>query len=97
MSAGVFLFYKSAVGAEYLAGYERGAVGRQERDGFGDVLGSAEPAEGRVFGEHIERFIAEHLHHVGVYDAGRNAVYADVSRRKLLRERARKADYRVLC
>ena len=90
-------FYKSAVGAEYLPGYERGAVGSQERDGFGNVLGSAEPAEGRVLGEHIERFLPEHLHHIGVYNAGRNAVYADVSRRELLRQRTCKTDYRVLC
>ena len=75
-------FYESAVGAEYLPGYERGAVGSQDRDGFGNVLGSAEPAEGRVLGEHIERFLPEHLHHIGVYNAGRNAVYADVSRRR---------------
>ena len=88
---------KAAVGAEHLSGYEGRPIRCQKLDRGSNILGSAEPAEGSSLGEHIKGLLPEHLHHIGVYNARCDAVYADMRRRKLLRKRPREPDDGVLC
>lgn len=88
--------HERPVHREHLARDERRLVRREIRDRRGDVLGLAEAAERRLLGKVLERFLAQYLDHIGLDDAGGNAVDADAARRQLHRERARQADERVL-
>ena len=62
-----------------------GVVGEVEH-GLGDLLRPAEAAQRDLPCELVERFAAEHLHHVGVDHAGRDAVDPDAGRGELRRE-----------
>ena len=69
--------HERPVHREHLARDERRLVRREIRDRRGDVLGLAEAAERRLLGKVLERFLAQYLDHIGLDDAGGNAVDAD--------------------
>ena len=83
---------KSAVALQDLAG-GIARVLRQIQHRPRDLLGPAEPAHrDRLLRQGVQGLAAEHLHHIGVDDAGRHAVDADAAGRKLRGQRAAEAD-----
>ena len=68
---------KSAVYLQYLPG-DVGGVGEiQHRPR--DLLRRSEPAERDLLRQHVQRLLPQHLHHVGVDDAGGHRVDADAA------------------
>ena len=87
---------KSACHAEHLSGNEGRLFRAEIQDAVRDLVRASDALERRFVRQRLHDVPAVHRVHVGVDDAGRDAVDADAARPELERERFRQTDERRL-